>query len=232
VSRRGRLAGPAVTGLSALEVGLPSSPADGDSSRPRVRWRLLGPVVAVLVAVGVAVALTQPAPDEPPAPARPPVAVTSDAPRVATLEELASSADLVVRAEVVATERGRVFGEPGGGAVESRLVTLAVDDVLTGAASTGASLLVEEEGWLEDGTPLIVDGAEPSRVGDDGIWFLDAVGTVDEPVYVVVSAQGRFLVDGDRLTGASGDDPLVATLSGLSADALTARLAALPPRPE
>ena len=54
-----------------------------------------------------------------PRPRRSRVAVTSDAPRVGSLEELAASADLVVRGEVVATERGRVFGEPGGDAPSS-----------------------------------------------------------------------------------------------------------------
>jgi hypothetical protein len=193
-----------------------------------VRWRLLGPIVAVLVAVVAGFILTRPDGGEPsPAPAEP-VAVSSDAARVATLEALTASADLVVRAEVVATERGRVFGEPGGGAVESRLVTLSVQDVLAGRDPVSASLLVEEEGWLEDGTPLIVDGATPSATGDDGIWFLDAVGTPDAPIYVVVSAQGRYLVEGDGLVGARGDDPLVDELARLSVAELSARIAALP----
>ena len=94
-----------------------------------------------------------------------PVAVTSDAPRVATLAELVASADVVVRGEVTATERGRLFGEPGAGAVESRLVTLRVDEVLAGEAPPEGPLVVEEEGWLEDGTPIVVDGAPPSTGG-------------------------------------------------------------------
>ena len=55
-----------------------------------------------------------------------------------------------------------------------------------------------------------------------------AVGTADAPVYVVVSAEGRYLVDDDGLVGAAGDDPLVAELAALSVDELTARIAALP----
>jgi hypothetical protein len=151
---------------------------------------------------------------------------------VTSLDELAASADLVVRAEVTATERGRVFGDPGGAAVESRLVTLQVAEVLAGTPPAGATLQVEEEGWLEDGTPLIVDGAAPSAVGDDGIWFLTEVEGGAGPVHVIVSAQGRYLVVGDGLTGAAGDDPLVAELSDLAVDELTARIAALPPRSE
>jgi hypothetical protein len=192
-----------------------------------MRWRLLGPALAILVAVVAGVVLTRS--DDEPEPPEPlePVAVSSDAPRLATLDALVAASDVVVRAEVVATERGRVFGEPGGAAVESRLVTLEVTDVLAGVAPADDAVLVEEEGWLEDGAPLIVDGAAPSRPGDDGIWFLVRVGDPDVPVYVVVSAQGRYLVDGDGLAGASGDDPLVDALARLSVDELTARLAAL-----
>ena len=190
-------------------------------------WRIAGPVVAVVVAIAAGSLLTpsdgatEAAPPEP-------VAVTSDAPRAASLQELAGAADLVVRAKVVGVERGRVFGEPGGGAVVSRVVTLEVADVLRGPTPGQPVLRVEEEGWLEDGTPLIVDGLAPSAVGDDGIWFLTAVGTVDAPVYVVGSAEGRYLVDDDGLVGATGDDPLVAELAALSVEALTARIAALP----
>jgi len=192
-----------------------------------MRWRLLGPAAAIVVAVTAGVALTRSDDDAPPI-APDPVAVSSDAPRLASLDELLSASDLVVRAHVSGTERGRVFGEPGGDAtVESRLVTLDVSEVLAGAAPTDGAVLVEEEGWLEDGTPLIVDGAAPSSPGDDGIWFLVRVGDPDVPVFVVISAQGRYLVDGERLAGASGEDPLIATLARLSVDELSARIAAL-----
>lgn len=39
-------------------------------------------------------------------------------------------------------------------------------------APDDGALLVEEEGWLADGKPLVVDGAAPSTQGDVGIWFL------------------------------------------------------------
>jgi hypothetical protein len=195
-----------------------------------VRWKVAGPLLAVAVAIAVAaaVALSRPSNVAPPAAEPEPVEVTSDAPRVSSLEDLAAAADLVVRAEVIGTQPGRVFGEPGGAAVESRMVTLRVDRVIAGAPPGGDTLVVEEEGWLEDGTPLIVDGAAPSAVGDDGIWFLSEVSAGDAPVYVVVSAQGRYLVDGERLRGASGDDALVAELSALAPDELATEVAALP----
>jgi hypothetical protein len=187
---------------------------------------LLRSLAIVLVAVVAALLLTRPGDDDALA-AADPVAVSSDAPRLGSLEQLVAAADLVVRAEVAATERGRVFGEPGGAAIESRLVTLDVTEVLAGIEPRDDTVLVEEEGWLEDGTPVIVDGAAPSRGGDDGIWFLVDVGDPDTPVYVVVSAQGRYLADGDRLVGATGDDPLIEALAHLSVDELAGRIVAL-----
>ena len=48
------------------------------------------------------------------------------------------------------------------------------------------------------------------------------------PGYVVVSAQGRYLVVDARLKGAAGDDPLIAELTRLSVDALTDLITASP----
>jgi hypothetical protein len=158
-----------------------------------------------------------------------PVAASSDAPRRASLAELATASDLVVRAQVVATDRGRVFGDPGSdAAIESRVVTLTIRRVLRGiGTSPDATLLVEEEGWTADGAPLVVDGAPPSEVGDDAIWFLTEVGAEEEQRYVVVSAEGRYVVDASGLRGAVGDDPLVAELAALGPDGLEAAIAAL-----
>ncbi len=193
------------------------------------RWQVAGPLLAVAVAAVVAVSLTrEDGPSDDPERAAPtPVEVTSDAPRLTSLEDLVAASDVVVLAEVVATQRGRVFGDPGGETIESRVVTLEVSKVLAGRAPSHGRVLVEEEGWLQDGSPLIVDGAAPSAVGDSGIWFLVDVGEPDAPMHVVVSAQGRYLVDGDHLAGAAGDDPLIAELSALTVDELAGRITAL-----
>lgn len=159
-----------------------------------------------------------------------PVAIESDAPMYATLEELLAASDLVVRARVTGTERGRVFGDPedqGGDAIESRLVAVEVTDVLSGAAPPDV-FYIEEEGWLLDGAPLVVDGLSPSAEGDDAIWFLvDPTDAADEASpFVTVNAQGRYVVDGDALVGAEGDDPLVAELAALTPDQLEDRIRA------
>jgi len=133
-----------------------------------------------------------------------------------------------VRARVTDTDRGRSFGDGSTSArIRSRLVTLDVEEVLAGNVPPGelGTLLLEEEGWLEDGSPLVVDGAAPSAVGDEGIWFLVDPGDDTTDALIVVNAQGRYLVDGDRLAGAKGNDPLVAELSALSEDELADRVA-------
>jgi hypothetical protein len=200
-----------------------------------IPWRVVGPLVAVLLATGAALVVTR---DDPPTAALttaatttepPPVAITSNAPRYGSLEELAGAADLVVRGHVTRAERGRLFGDPGTeSAIESRLVTLAVDEVLRGD-DPGPGLLVEEEGWTEDGAPLVVDGAGPSVTGDDAIWFLTPVEGPEGPAFITVSAAGRYLVDGDDLRGPTGEDPLVAELAALTPSELAARIAALDP---
>lgn len=196
-------------------------------------------VVVALVGVGVLGGrgvTPPPSSSDPPesAPALgdgPPVVVSSDAPRHPSLDALVAASDLVLQAEVEATAPGRTFGEPGGGAIVSRLVTLRIDEVLVGGAPLGdpPTLVVEEEGWLEDGRPLAVDGLAPSEVGDQGFWFLVRVGDPEMPVHMVVNAGGRYLVAGATLVGADNDDPLIARIESLTPDALRSQIAALAP---
>jgi hypothetical protein len=153
-----------------------------------------------------------------------PVEISSDSPTYATLGELLAASDLVVRARVTSTDRGRVFGEPGEEtALESRLVALEVTEVLRGPEPP-TEFLVEEEGWLLDGSPLIVDGLVPSAAGDDAIWFLVDPSATEPAPFVTVNAQGRYLVDGDGLLGADGADPLVTRIEALGAAALEAAI--------
>ena len=188
-----------------------ATPETRASARPR--WALALPVLAVAVALGAAlVAGNGDGVGQPDASAPVPtvpvdaVQVTSDSPRYGTLDELIAAADLVVRGEVIATERGRWFGDGATGPrIQSRLVTLAVHEVLAGSPPDGVgadgtgSLLLEEEGWLEDGSPIVVDGAAPSAVGDAGVWFLVDPGDDTADAWIVVSAQGRRLGEVDDL---------------------------------
>lgn len=196
-------------------------------------------VPLALVAVAGVVALTvvargrgevpAAAPTTTAAPELEPVAVTSDAPRFTSVDQLVAASDLIVRARVRDAQPGRWFGDGSASArIRSRLVTLDVEEVLRGEVPPGelGTLLVEEEGWSSDGAPLVVDGAAPSIEGDEGVWFLVDPGDDTTDALIVVNAQGRYLVDGDRLTGAAGDDPLVAELSASSITELEERISA------
>jgi hypothetical protein len=109
--------------------------------------------------------------------------------------------------------------------------------VLRGGAdgpAAGSSLLVEEAGWLEDGTPVEVDGVPGATAGSEVIWFLQAVAPPaldrpDDPAgYVLVGPQGHYEVVGTRLRGPSGDDPLVARLEPLGPAGLAEAVRAIP----
>lgn len=194
------------------------------------------PAALVVVAVVVAVLMVGGSDSESPPPATTttvpgldPVEVSSDAPRFTSLAELIAASDLIVRGRVTDTEPGRTFGDGTSSArITSRLVTLDVAEVLRGDVPDGdlGTLLLEEEGWTAEGAPLVVDGAAPSAEGDEGIWFLVDPGDATTDSLIVVNAQGRYLVDGARLSGAAGDDPLVAELSAGSSDELAAKISA------
>lgn len=203
-------------------------------------WRWAIPALAVAVAViAGAVTLARSSDDERSAPASPTttvpadaVEVTSDAPVFSTLQELVDASDLIVRGRITDAERGRWFGEPGAGRIESRLLTLDVEEVLAGSPEgETSSLLVEEEGWTEDGHPLVIDGAVPSQEGDEGIWFLVDTGDRTTGAWIVVNAQGRYLVGEDGLEGARGKDPLVAELTSGTLDQLEAQISRTRPHP-
>lgn len=203
----------------AAEAGTTDAHTAGEG---RSRWTALLPaVVALLALVAAVVVLVRSGDDaEPrdadeaaglasPNPNAPPVTVTSSAPRYGSLAHLVAASELIVEAEVVSSAEGRWFGEPaangGSGRILSRLVTLRVHRVLTGPSPQGSEVLVEEEGWTEDGAPLVVDGLGAAAVGDRGFWFLVAGGDEEVGAHLLVNFQGRYLVRGASLEGASAD---------------------------
>ena len=95
---------------------------------------------------------------------------------VASVGEMVTAADCVLRGEVVHTERGREIGS----GLESRLVQIRVDEALAGDCPTD-TVVLEEEGWLA-GSEVAVEGWSASVEGDVGVWFLLA-GRSDELPY-------------------------------------------------
>jgi hypothetical protein len=193
--------------------------------RARARALRRAAAVAVLLAVAAAIGTVRWSASGNDGPAndagREPAALAVSASSLYQFDDLAAmvaASDLVVRARVDSTARGRVVGD-GEAAVISRIDTLEVEEVLAGDEA-GSTLLVEEEGWLGDGTAIAVDGLAPSEAGMDAIWFLDRRPDPEVPGYLVINHQGRYVVDGDRLQGADGPDPLVAAIEPLGPDGL------------
>jgi hypothetical protein len=58
----------------------------------------------------------------------------------------------------------------------------------------------------------------------EAIWFLDALPPGELPGFLVINHQGRYALDGNRLEGAGGTDPLVEEVEALGADQLVAEV--------
>ncbi len=135
----------------------------------------------------------------------------------ASLAEMVAASDAIIVGTVTAAEVGRPIGDPATGAIISRLVTIGVESALSG--TDASAVIIEEEGALADGTPIVVNGVDPTMVGDRGIWFLDRLDDAEVPTWLTINSQGRFLIDGSALRGGDQRDALVQALQELSFDA-------------
>lgn len=136
---------------------------------------------------------------------------------VASLTDMTAASDCVLEGEVEHTERGRAVGQE----LVSRLVRIRVDEALAGDCPSG-TVVLEEEGWLVDGTPVTVQGWPGSAEGDVGVWFLVA-GRSDELPYAstVVTAGAPRWRDGVSVAPESAPEWLRAVL-GQGPEALAA----------
>lgn len=205
--------------------------------RARSRIGLLSVAVIVIGVVAVGIwAMTRPQPGtaHEPATSTPTVVIRATSEYdFASVGDMVAASDLVVRAHVVETVRGRPVGsagaDPTGAGIVSRVVTLEIDDALVGGAASGAQVMVEEEGWLDDGRSIAVDGAKPTAVGDRGVWFLQSIPDPDLPGFIVVNSQGRYLEERGGLVGANRSDPFVMQVEALGIKGLVAEVRAVKP---
>jgi hypothetical protein len=135
----------------------------------------------------------------------------------ATLDEMVAASDVVVIGTVAATERGRLVGDPTNGGVISRVVTVSVDELIIdrGESSDGGgadAVRIEEEGWLVDGRPVVVNGMAPTAVGERAVWFLDRLDGEPVSTYLVINSQGRFVAEQSGTRGGDQRDALVRQL--------------------
>lgn len=186
----------------------------------RLRWELLAlavPVVVGMVWLGALMAgdgAAEPAPLD----------VVAAGPSYTTLAEMMAASDLVLVGEVRGVGDGRTITDPTDPVVgiHTRLVDVEVLQLLAGDAS--GTVVVEEEEALLDGTPIVVNGVAPSRVGDRGVYFLVASDDPAAPYHALVGEQGRYLLDGARLRP-SGNDALSRSLAARGFDGLVAAIA-------
>ena len=111
-----------------------------------------------------------------------------------SLEEMTATASLVVSGEVTAVERGRTLNadDPLSKKITVRDVTITISETLKGTAP-GATVVVEEEGHLDDGTSFEIAEMPWSRVGDRGVYFLAQNSALPDDRYVQIVPDGRIL---------------------------------------
>jgi hypothetical protein len=124
----------------------------------------------------------------------------------ATLGEMVATSSTVVTGTVTSLETGRAAGS-GMDEEHYTNAVLHVDEQLAGAEAP-LDLRIEELTSYA-GDPIVLDGLEPSRIGDSGIYFLRRA---EKGTYVLISSQGRFLQKGSDLSGSNAKDALVGRL--------------------
>ena len=89
-----------------------------------------------------------------------------------SLEGMIATSDLVVLGEVTAIRQGRLL-VPQEVATSHRLrdATVTISEILKGEY-TGSTLVIEEQGYLADGTPYELTEMPWSQIGDVGVFFL------------------------------------------------------------
>jgi hypothetical protein len=140
----------------------------------------------------------------------------------ASFDEMFASADAVVEAKVVSSSKGRTVGSEDP--LTFREVRLTVTRSWKGAAVVGHELRFEELGW-SGGTPVEVNGVEPSSTGQRGVFFL--VEKSDQAsMYRLVNSEGRYLVaEGERVEASNHEAPAGAAHDGATLTVLRAALA-------
>ncbi len=150
------------------------------------------PLVPLLI-VAVYLASTLGDDDEPPSPSV--VDISASEPAYATVVGLAGASDRVLAGEVVAIEQGRAVTDPADptAGVNTQLATVRVERVAKGPES--ATVVIEQEASLLDGTPITVNGVSPLVVGDRG-WFFLIDGDGEQFPYTALTTVDGFAADG------------------------------------
>ncbi len=147
--------------------------------------------------------------------------LVSSGPSFATLAELDEASDLVVIGTVGQIDAGRTISDdadPDAG-ITTSLIEIDVEQVLRGSA--GATVVVEHETGLADGTPITVDGVAAPALGDRLLVFLVAGGSEAFPHHAIVSNEGRFVVSGTQAIPVV-DGPIGEAVGAMTIDEIAA----------
>jgi len=124
--------------------------------------------------------------------------------------DLARGVDVVILATAVSSRPGRVaFSDNGEDSLPFEEVTFEVARGMKGLKA-GKSVVVERAGGVDyEGHNLILDGdGGPFEIGATYLLFLNR--QEDGPFYYQVNDQGRYKIEGDRLSAVGEDDDPVA----------------------
>ena len=110
-----------------------------------------------------------------------------------SLEEMIATSDLVVLGEVTEIRQGRLLF-PQEAATSDRLrdATITISEILKGEYG-GTTLVIEEQGYLADGTPYELSEMPWSQIGDVGVFFLNQSPLHPEGHFGQIHPDGRIL---------------------------------------
>ncbi|HLG14061.1 MAG TPA: hypothetical protein VJH03_05955 [Blastocatellia bacterium] len=127
---------------------------------------------------------------------------------------LVAGADLIVTADHLWAEPGRVVGE-GEDATPFTNNTFAVGSILKGVHEDSTLVLEQTGGVTADGAVFNINDGGPYQPGEPYLLFLKSKG---DGTYYLINHQARYRIVDGFLEGVDPTDPVVARFNGMSLD--------------
>lgn len=137
------------------------------------------------------------------------------------LPELLAETDLVVRAEVVNSQKADFIQEdPTGAGVQFETLTLRVNKTIYPVDSPvqpGSEVQMRQV-QVDNGREPVTNGLHRAVPGQAGFFFLQTTSLPD--VWILTSTQGQYIVNDGRLAGAHRADPVIDAVEAMHPDEL------------